>query len=68
MIHMAAIKEMVFYHVVPIKYFTTANDLETARYVSDLCGEKTIQTTSTSKKSHINMRSRPKAQALEEGL
>ena len=30
--------------------FYTANDLETARYISDSCGEKTIQTTSTSKK------------------
>lgn len=30
--------------------FYTANDLETSRYISDSCGEKTIQTTSTSKK------------------
>lgn len=30
--------------------FFAANDLETARYVSESCGEKTIQTTSSSKR------------------
>lgn len=34
--------------------FYTANDLETARYVSESCGEKTIETTSTSQKKSMS--------------